>query len=267
VRYIPLYASQPPQEWLEKAADATAEVESADPAERIELIKKKAAVWKELKDWLLSLSNQKCWFSEAKDCFQHWDVEHFRPKAKAKELDGTEREGYWWLSFVWKNLRVCGRVGNVKKSTYFPLGSAYCANSDSRDIDDEVPLFLDPAISADCALLSFNQFGDAVPVAGADRWSVKRVEVSVNQYELNFEKLALQRKTIWETCTALINEIQNLMKDQAKQPGAAKKARIEERMKQLADLTRRENVCSGAAIACLQKSQVGWAMRLSAEAA
>lgn len=267
MRYIPLLEAEPPQEWLVRAAAATGALEAAtDPTERQKIIKKKAVIWGELKDWLLSLSHQKCWFSEASDCFQYWDVEHFRPKAKAKNLDGTEREGYWWLSFAWKNLRACGRVGNVKKGTFFPLGSAYCATSAQRDTDEEVPCLLDPIVKADCALLSFNQIGEAVPAPGADPWSEKRVRVSVEQYALDFEKLVLRRKTIWETCTALIYEIQNLMKEQAEQPGAAKKARIEEKMEQLASLARQDCVCSGAAIACLQKSDVGWAIRLSAEA-
>jgi hypothetical protein len=268
MRYIPLLESQPPADWLQKAATATVELEAEEDAvKRQLLIKKKAAVWGELKDWLLSLSNQKCWFSEAKDCFQHWDVEHFRPKAKAKNLDKTERDGYWWLAFAWKNLRACGRVGNAKKGTFFPLGSNYCATSANRDTDDEVPYLLDPVVKSDCALLSFNQIGEAIPAPGADSWSEKRVKVSVEQYELDFEKLILQRKLIWDTCKTMINEIQNLMQDQAAQPGAAKKARIEERMRELAKLADRHSVCSSAAIACLQKSEIGWAVRLSAEAA
>jgi hypothetical protein len=194
-------------------------------------------------------------------------VEHYRPKAKAKSLDKTEREGYWWLAFAWKNLRACGRVGNAKKGTFFPLGSNYCATSINRDTDDEVPYLLDPIIKSDCALLSFNQIGEAIAAPGADSWSEERVKVSVEQYELDFEKLILQRNLIWDTCAAMINEIQNLMKDQAAQPGAAKKARIEEKMRELSKLADRHSVCSSAAIACLQKSEVGWAVRLSAEAA
>src|SRR5690348_1321805 len=89
------------------------------------LINAKSKVWGGLKDRLLGLSKQKCWFSEAKDCFQDWDVEHFRRKSSAKNLDGSEREGYWWLSFDWKNMRVCRRVGNNKKGTFFPLGSEF----------------------------------------------------------------------------------------------------------------------------------------------
>jgi hypothetical protein len=267
VRYIPLLDSEPPAEWLEKAAAAAAKLEGeVDSTERLKIIKNNQAIWSGLKNWLLSLSYHKCWFSEAKDCFQYWDVEHFRPKAKAKDLEGKEREGYWWLTFDWTNLRVCGCVGNRKKETYFPLGSAYCATSAHRDTDDEVPYLLDPVIKADCALLSFNELGEAVPAPGVDKWSAKRVTTSVKQYALDFELLTLQRKTVWETCTALIHEVQNLMDEHAQQPGAAKKARIEAKMEQLSSLAGRKSVCSSTAIACLQKSEIGWAIRLSAEA-
>ena len=268
MRHVPTAGESPPPEWLARAAQATAALEAEhDPKARMQLIKRREGLWRELKDWLLSLSLEKCWFSEAKDCFQHWDVEHYRPKAVAKDLSGNDREGYWWLSFEWSNFRVCGRVGNAKKSTSFPLGGSYCATSKQRDIADEQPYLLDPTIKADCILLSFNSLGDAVADPDADAWSKERVRVSVDQYALNFEKLVLQRKTIWETCRALIGEVQNLMKEQAQHPSASRRAHIEGKIEQLTALVDRKSVCSSAAIACLLKSQVGWAMRLGAAAA
>jgi len=92
------------------------------------------------------------------------------------------------------------------------------------------------------------------------------VNTSVELYNLNLDKLALQRKTIRETYLALVYEIQHLMQGQAKSPGAAKKNRIEEKMKQLRALASRESACSSVAIACLQKSEMGWVVRLSPEA-
>lgn len=265
MRHIPLLNHKPDETWLKKAAKAAAAIEAeTDPEKRKLLIEKKKAVWGELKDWLLKLSHQKCWFSEAKDCFQDWDVEHYRPKKSAKELDGKEREGYWWLSVDWKNLRICGRVGNVKKGTFFPLGSGYCASSANRDIDDEVPLLLDPIERTDCSLLSFNSLGHAVPAAGIDDFSKRRVIESVTRYKLDYDKLELRRLTIWETCESLINEIQNLMIEQAKTPGASKKARISEKLEKLASYTNQTSECSGVAIACLQKSEIGWARRVAA---
>jgi hypothetical protein len=268
MRHIPLLKHTPPQEWLDKAAAAAAEIDAAkgNRETRNELIEKKKAIWGELKDWLLDLSEYKCWFSEAKDCFQDWDVEHYRPKKSAKDLDGQKRDGYWWLSLDYKNYRICGRVGNVKKGTFFPVNGQVADEDHRALVDDELPYLLDPIIKTDCQLLSFNQLGEAIPAPGLDDWSKIRVEVSVERYKLNFDKLALMRKDIWDTCTALLHEIQNLMLENSKSPSARKTAQIEEKMEQLASYTHRDKVCSSTAIACLQKSEVGWAVRLSAEA-
>lgn len=267
MRYIPLLDQTPPQDWLDRAARATAEIEAVrnDRDARNQLIERTSAIWGELKDWLLELSNQKCWFSEAKDCFQDWDVEHYRPKKSAKDLDNNERDGYWWLSLDWRNYRICGRVGNVKKGTFFPVRGIAADENHRAVVDDELPYLLDPICRTDCLLLSFNQLGEAIPAPGLDDWSKTRVEVSVKKYKLDYDRLALMRKDIWDTCTALIHEIQNLMLEHKENPSANKRTKIEEKMEQLKSYTNREKVCSSTAIVCLQKSEIGWAVRLSGE--
>jgi hypothetical protein len=150
--------------WIAKATQILAQLGAApDAATRNAIIKTNKAVCGEIKQWLLSLSHQKCWFSEAKDCFSHWDVEHYRPKKSARDADGTEHEGYWWLAFDWHNLRICGNVGNRKKSTYFPLrvGCPRCAPH--GDLRHEDPQLLDPVDPEDPALISFNLEGRAIP--------------------------------------------------------------------------------------------------------
>lgn len=124
---------------------------------------------------------------------------------------------------------------------------------------------MDPIKKSDCALLSFDKLGRAIPAAGIDKWNEFRVEESVKRYKLDYDKLELCRFTIWETCESLVNEIQNLMLDQAKNPGASKLARIEEKMDNLTTYTERSSVCSSVAIACLQKSEIGWARRIAAD--
>jgi hypothetical protein len=269
MRYIPLLETTPSQEWLDKAAAAAQEIENeaqkGNVKARNELIEKKDVIWKELRDWLLDLSNQKCWFSEAKDCFQDWDVEHYRPKKSAKNLDRSKRDGYWWLSLDWRNFRICGRVGNTKKGTFFPV-NGFIADGNNRNTDDELPYLLDPIKKADCQMLSFNQLGEAIPAPGLDQWNSLRVRVSVQRYKLYHDKLELARQDIWDTCTSLVHEIQNLMLEQSKSPSATKRTRIEEKIEQLAAYTKRNKICSSTAIVCLQKSEIGWAVRLSAEA-
>lgn len=194
--------------WLAKAAQVMAQLRSAPNREaRNAIIDKKKAVWGELKDWLLSLSHQKCWFSEAKDCFNHWEVEHYRPKTSAKDEDGTQHEGYWWLAFDWRNYRVCGNVPNRKKGTFFPLrtGCPRCDLDGDHRLED--PMLLDPTNVHDTTLLTFSIEGRAVPDSTVtDEWEKLRVLYSVERYSLDFPNLMDKRKVVWAECSARIQE-------------------------------------------------------------
>lgn len=120
MRHISLNDHVPDPAWLVKADKLLAQLKAApDTAARKAIIDANDKFWGKLKNWLLELSHEKCWFSESKDCFSHWDVEHYRPKKSAKDIDGTEHEGYWWLAFDWHNYRICGNAGNRKKEPTF----------------------------------------------------------------------------------------------------------------------------------------------------
>jgi hypothetical protein len=84
--------------WLTKADAAKTEA-LAKPDEKATqvFISSKSGIWAELKPTLESLSDGKCWYSEAKDRVSYWEVDHFRPKKL-----------YPWLAFDWKNFRLCG---------------------------------------------------------------------------------------------------------------------------------------------------------------
>jgi len=41
-------------------------------------------------------------------------------RKEAKDLEGNECEGYWWLAFNWRNYPMCGQLINVKKLDIFP---------------------------------------------------------------------------------------------------------------------------------------------------
>jgi uncharacterized protein (TIGR02646 family) len=197
MRYIPLKEKKPNAKWLKKADGVLDKLKAAGSREEREaIIDNNAKVWAELKKWLLELSHQKCWFTEAKDCFNHWHVEHYRPKKKAIDGNGAAGEGYWWLAFDWRNFRICGSVGNAKKGAYFPLrpGSQRATGPDS-DLREEHPELLDPADEDDPALMWFNVEGTAQPHPELRQaWDRQRVEASIKRYELNFGPLADQRK-------------------------------------------------------------------------
>jgi uncharacterized protein (TIGR02646 family) len=203
MRYIPLKDERPDQDWIDRANTLLAELKAApDEIARNKIIDNNSEFWGKLKEWLLDLSNQKCWFSEAQDCFSHLHVEHFRPKKNSKELDGTKHSGYWWLAFDWQNFRICGSVGNTKKGTFFPLrDEVKRALSPQDDLRYESPLLLDPANPHDPDLLFFNMEGRAIPNPDiVDDWEKERVLRSVERCNLDFPALMDKRKAVWSDC-------------------------------------------------------------------
>lgn len=203
MRYIPLREHRPDQAWIDKAKGLLQQLKDAsDDEARKLIIDNNSQVWGDLKGWLLGLSYQKCWFSEAKDCFSHWDVEHYRPKKSAKDKNGVEETGYWWLAFDWTNFRICGNVGNRKKGTFFPLRDGCRRVAIDGDLRMEYPALLDPADPDDPSLISFNSIGNAiVPADCNDPWEIERIEYSIERYNLNdFPPLVDKRKIVWNEC-------------------------------------------------------------------
>jgi hypothetical protein len=202
MRYVPLHEHLPDADWLEKAHTALEDLQAAPDVEsRNLLIDRNAHVWGELKSWLLSLSHNKCWISETHFGYSHPEVEHFRPKKTARNLDGSSCDGYWWLAFEWRNFRVCGSVGNRKKGTYFPLRDGSERAGVNSDLRCEVPLLLDPTDPHDPGLLFFSLEGLAVVEPKVcNEWERKRTEYSIDRYNLNFELLVDKRKAVWSDC-------------------------------------------------------------------
>jgi uncharacterized protein (TIGR02646 family) len=263
--YISIEGQSPPQAWLDKARRITRELEDAeDEAARNSIIDKNQSLWKELKGWLLSLSYGKCWFSEARDLYSHFDVEHFRPKKRTKNIDGGEREGYWWLAFDWQNLRICGNVGNRKKGSFFPLRAGHCATSENRNVDDELCYLLDPRDRRDPDLLSFNELGEAIPTPSCGKWERERVEESIRLFKFNeHQPLVEARRELWDRCRQRISECENLLLEYNRQPSIKKKAIITEKITRLRDMVKPSAVLSATAAECFRTSNIEWAQRIA----
>lgn len=192
------------QVWLDKSNEFKQELEhlhqAGDVEGRNKFIDDHESHWGDLKEWLTVLSFGKCWFSEAKEIFSHYDVEHFRPKKAAKELDGTKRDGYWWLAFDYTNFRLCGNVGNRKKGTWFPLSSESCLSSfDNPREESEEPYLLDPTDEEDVNLIAFDDEGKAIPSPGCSEWEKQRVCETITRLKLNDHiNLAEERRKVWQ---------------------------------------------------------------------
>jgi len=257
VRHIPLRAQTPDADWVAKANALLVQLQAADnTAARNEIIDNNNAVWGEMKQWLLGLSHQKCWFSEAKDCFSHWDVEHYRPKKSAKDADGTSHEGYWWLAFDWQNLRICGNVGNRKKGTFFPLRPGCARVVPPGDVRYEDAQLLDPIDEDDPALLSFNVEGRAIPGAHiTDEWETTRVKYSVERYNLDFPPLMDKRKTMWAECWSRIQEyLKELATYHADKTNVIARDRYKQALVSVRKMMREEQELSAVARACVLSS-------------
>ncbi len=269
MRFIDVSGKMPSQAWRDKAKALSDQLDaSLTKNERDKIIKDNRAVWGELKPWLLQLSHQKCWFSEARDTFSHIDIEHYRPKGTAKGLNGSIREGYWWLAFDWKNFRICGNVGNRKKGGFFPLrdGTHQAAMTD-RNIDDEFPYLLDPTCPDDPILLTFDENGDVKSLPDLNEWDTARVNESIKRYKLrDHEPLMEARRDVWSRCARVVNYCQNLIDDNLKSPSATKKQAIREQMLQLKAMVGFDAEFSSAASECLRNRPEQWAQRLASAA-
>jgi hypothetical protein len=197
--------------WQAKSVQLVAEMETLEAAgkrnERNALIDANSAHWGKLKPWLEALSGGKCWFSEVRELYSHYDVEHFRPKKQAKSLDGIERDGYWWLAFDYTNFRLCGSVGNRKKGGWFPLrDGSLISTYKHRCEESEAIYLLDPVDATDVNLIAFDEEGKAIPAPNCSDWEKQRVDESVKRLKLNeHPPLPEARRKIWQRMTGLIN--------------------------------------------------------------
>jgi uncharacterized protein (TIGR02646 family) len=221
--------------------------------ERNRFIDDHAGHWGELKPWLQVLSYGKCWFSEVRELYSHYDVEHFRPKKEAKELDGTVRDGYWWLAFDYTNFRLCGNVGNRKKGGWFPLRTGTrCSRYNDQCEESESPYLLDPTDPDDVTLIAFDEEGNAIPAPGISDWEAMRVDETIKRLKLNeHEALAEERRKIWQTVSRAIELYYAAKSRCSTGSNPAAKQKVNEHLRHIRSMTRRNAELSSVAKCCL----------------
>jgi uncharacterized protein (TIGR02646 family) len=121
-------------------------------------------------------------------CEDTWadDIEHFRPKKRAMNLDGTiSEEHYWWLAYEWTNLyMVCGSCNHAKR-TRFPVRGQR-ANS-INELAYEEPLLLDPCLDKPEEHLYFSSDGVIIPLT-------ERGRITIEVFTLNRQFLIEARR-------------------------------------------------------------------------
>ncbi|HEY1576755.1 MAG TPA: hypothetical protein VGF82_06775 [Terracidiphilus sp.] len=242
--------------WLTKSRDLRNQLAALDVQgkrkERNDLIDTNSRHWGLLKPWLSALSNGKCWFSEARELYSHYDVEHFRPKAEVKAIDGTLRDGYWWLAFKHTNFRLIGNVGNRKKLVWFPLrAGSLCSTFVEQCEESETRYLLDPIDDDDVSLIAFDDEGKVVAIPTASQWERERVDLTAQTLKLN-EHVALceERRKVWQKVNRLIDDFTSA-KARCRGNNPAATAKIREIRYQLRDLVKQTAELSAVARWCL----------------
>lgn len=228
MRYIDLNKIELPEGWLDKANSLTQQLTQADSAESRETIMTKHQIWRELFVPLHDLSSGKCWYSESKDAMSDRDIDHFRPKGKATNIDKIPRgdeDGYWWLCYDYENYRFSSQYSNELrkdkfnadkatggKGNYFPLFEySTVAKTKARCKDEEIML-LDPCDEDDPYLLTFDSKGKAIPNSAAilNENDKRRVLISIKLYHLDHTPLEELREQTWDFCQRMIDEIRSI---------------------------------------------------------
>ena len=254
----------PDDEWLRKADIVNRQVRSATNINEIySIIDKNQILWGELKDPLLELSHQKCWYSESKEKYSHLHVDHFRPKKVAIGKDNkTDHGGYWWLAFNWTNYRVCGAVGNVNKRDKFAV-LRNKANVPTDIWQDEIIYFLDPCEEEDPLKLTFNSNGEVMPIQKSG-WDFDQADYTIEKLKLNCKSLKEARKNVWIKCAGLVSETQKLMQENNINPSTYKKGQIKEKLIQIKEYVKSTSEFTATARACLKSTGIDWVMSIPA---
>lgn len=261
--YIDLTGYSPDHTWSVNAARLKTEL-IAKPT----LSEKKAFIEENKKFWGIIKSSfphaDKCWYSEAKESVSPYEIEHFRPSKATRRSTGVKKfykayceaqrkdwvtsskyagAGYWWLAFDYTNYRNSGKLINSIKSTRFPLrlGSSI-AYEETDDCSLEVPLLLDPTVSSDPDLLTFDPYGKAAPtIVDPMEHDHFRAVASIHIYGLNaIDTLVKHRLTKWAECTKAIERASERYKDVEQAINDGDTAALSKNLDQFMDFVQRD---------------------------
>jgi hypothetical protein len=205
--------------WRQRAARAEAAVEAAMRDGRALTF---TALWRDhrVRDPLIDIIGQKCWYCETNVHSSNPDVDHFRPK-NGPATSGAHG-GYWWLAYKPDNYRIACKYCNsgggehddgtrrAAKVAQFPLlNESDRATKPADDLKLERPVLLDPADHDDHFLIDFSADGKPQrriimpPTALEKAVGICRVEESIKVYRLDRTLLNEDRSGVMEHVTKI----------------------------------------------------------------
>ncbi len=145
---------------------------------------------KEVIDALLVLFNKKCAYCESTiGVTQPVDVEHFRPRLRAINLDGKiDQYHYFWLAYEWANIFAACYECNRSKGARFPVAGARAPiGTDLAEIAKEEAMLINPCEDKPEQYLVFSTDGMVTS-------SMDKGRVSIEIYGLNRPSLVDARR-------------------------------------------------------------------------
>ena len=218
MRFIPIPPPPDlPARWLTVSVSRIAAVNAKGTHALRSAYIKKHASWGLLKNWLSKVSDNKCWYCEAKSNRAPSDVDHFRPKL-AITVNGvklTGHDGYYWLAYEWWNFRLsCQRCNRPEKddtdilhgkANEFPIrNEANRCTLPAALLTAEEPKLLDPYNQADCELLAHGTDGEVKPLAAAGTWDNQRARYTIDRLGFNDWNTPETKRNTWRLLDDLI---------------------------------------------------------------
>jgi len=188
-----------------------------------------------------------------------------------RNKDGTEETGYWWLAFDHNNFRLAcdycdsphtASDGTTRgKGNWFPLAEGSVrASSPESNIEDEMPLLLDPARSSDPLLLWFLDDGRACPSCPIGL-PHQRARETIDILNLNHIRTIEDRKNLWNRCIGFV-EHGNRAYAQYERGSSAAFHEFEFAIRELRSLISSSAEFSATARACLRGIPYPWVRAL-----
>jgi uncharacterized protein (TIGR02646 family) len=155
---------------------------------------------------LIRLFHNKCAYCETPLVGQRPNLEHFRPKANARNtVRGTvDPDHYWWLFYEWENLYLACQECNINKRDQFPiLGDRAKIGAGGAALREETAMLLDPCLDNPAEFLMFEEDGTVLPWPLRDG-GIGRAETTIETLGLNREPLVAARQTAARETLALL---------------------------------------------------------------
>lgn len=252
---------------LQVATEALSKIEG--DADRKKFIKDNADLWSALRENLLDMSHNKCWYSEARESVSRFQVDHYRPHGRSKQGEKNFAGGYSWLAFDPLNFRLAGVLCNtqnrehseetVGKGDWFPLRDpSRRATLQSHDCSSETPILLDPICPDDPPKLLFQDDGSVEPSSGLGGEEEDCIRVCVDLLGLNQSILNRNRAAVWRACSRTIIKYNRFAKKPVGTRTAEEQETMRELLAELVTMTKPESEFASVARCCLDANGLGY---------